>query len=388
MHFLVRLLRFRCRRAPMLSPCDVSRETFVVSRAAPPRFLIPAYTGLGNFIMMTPLFRVLRETWPQAEIHLVAGNPWGAEFVLEGSGWVDQTWILPEDASWGHKLIFFWRLRREKIGVAFIPFDASPAFYWLGTLLAGIPVRVGHTFDILKKDMSWTRAVLTHEVSLRFRTHESDLHLDLLDALLPQPCRRTDRTHVQAAATEATLEKFGLIHHSYVALQVSAANAMATPKRWPLEKFLDLAARLHGENRAIVLLGDARDRALVDDFVARTRVPLRNLVGQTTIAEVAAILKGASVLVCHDSGLMHIGNAVGVPLVALYGPTDLDYTRPRAPTSRVIRNARLSCIGCMKDFGKTEAEALRDCRREVECMRSITPEEVMEAVKEAVSGEQ
>lgn len=346
-----------------------------------PRVLVPGYAGLGNFLLMTPLFRQLREAFPGVVIHLVAGNPWGAEHVLEGTGMVDRIHVLKDDAPWWRKAAFFLRLRGARFDVAFVPFDAAPAFYRFGVLLAGIPVRVGHTLDFLRQEMGWTRRAISREVPLRPGAHESDLHLDLLDALLPAPCARTYETILHRADRSATLSRFGLAPRGYTVLQVSAANAGTTPKRWPIDSFRELARRLHAEGHRLVLMGDARDRAIVDPFAATCGVPVLNLAGETTIAEAAALLGEARILVCHDSGLMHLGNAVGAPLIALYGPTDLTFTRPRAPTSRILRKETLPCIGCMKDFSKTEEEALRDCPRAVECMRSITVEEVLAVVR-------
>ncbi|MCC7517947.1 MAG: glycosyltransferase family 9 protein [Verrucomicrobiae bacterium] len=370
--FLIRLLRTFCRPSRPLS-----------ARGLRLTVLVPGYAGLGNFIMMTPLFAAIKREFPGSRVILVAGNPWGAEHVLAGSGLVDRTVIVPENAALGRRLLAFARLRAERPDVVFLPCNASPPFVWLGALLAGAPVRVGHTLDALGRDMSWTRAVLTHEVSLRLGIHETDFGLDLLDALAGHSVSREGLApRIASAPSEATLEKFGLAPRGYLVLQVSAANAQATPKRWPIENFARLAERLHADGERLVLLGDRDDRAITNQFLAVCPAPVTDLTGRTSIPEAAALLAAAKALVCHDSGLMHIGDAVGAPLVALFGPTDLAVTGPRAPTSRVVRRETLPCIGCMKNFGKTEAEALRDCRRELECMRSISIEQVLAAVRE------
>ncbi len=370
---LVRVLRAFSRRAP---------------RGLPPRpvILLPGYAGLGNFLMMTPLFAALKREFPEGRILLVAGNPWGAEHVLAGTKLVDRTIVVSDAASTARQLRTFLRLRRERPDVVFLPGNASPPFVWLGALLTGAPIRVGHTFDALGRDMRWTRCVLTHEAPLRLGVHESDLGLDLLDALLKRPAPRDPKTVIHQAPRDGTLAKFGLAERGYLVLQVSAANAQITPKRWPLENFARLVEALHAEGERIVLLGDRHDRAITNQFLAACPVEATDLTGRTTIPEAAAILAGARALVCHDSGLMHIGDAVGVPLVALFGPTDLAVTGPRAATSRVLRNDALPCIGCMKDYGKTEAEALRDCRRDLECMRTIPVEQVLALLREIRRG--
>ena len=74
-------------------------------------------------------------------------------------------------------------------------------------------------------------------------------------------------------------------------------------------------------------------------------------------------------------------------MIALYGPTDDVFTAPKAPTSRMIR-VPLPCAPCMKNFAKTEAEALRDCMIGVQCMRDISAGQVYRAVREILSGTQ
>lgn len=343
-------------------------------------FLIPAYTGLGNFIMMSPMVLALRRLRPAAKIFILAGNSYGTERVFRpGDGIVDEVLWLPQGASLLEKTRFFLTLRRRRIGTAFIPFDASPSFYWWGVLLAGIPRRVGHSQDARAIDMGWTRSVLTDDVPLRLDTHESDLHFDLLERIAG-PVKRDYATHMTALGAEVTA-KFGLRARSYIAIQLAAANATPTPKLWSREHFAALIRRLLADGETILLPGDTNERPLIDAFLSAHAISsprIVNVAGRTTVEEVSTLLKFARLVVCHDSGLMHIANAHRTPLVALYGPTDFFFTSPKAPTSRVIRHD-LACAPCMKNFAKTEPEAIRDCLIAFQCMTGITVEEVYAA---------
>ena len=364
-HFITDLLRLFCRKA-----------------AGGESFLIPAYAGLGNFLMMTPMVRTLRALYPQARIVILAGNHFGTECVFRaGDGLADEVLWLGLDVPAWRKALFFLRLRRARIATAFIPFDASPPFVWWGVLLAGIPRRIGHTFDVLGQDMSWTRDVLTDEVPLRLDSHESDLHFDLLERL-HGPFARTYETHI-APVGEAALGRFGLRARGYVAVQVSAANAGLTPKRWGEKNFAELIRKLTADGETVVLPGDRFEQPVIAEFLARHGLAAVNIAGQTSIDEVSAVLKYAKLIVCNDSGQMHIGNAHGTPLVALYGPTDDVFTAPKAPSSKIIR-VPLPCAPCMKNFAKTEAEALRDCPIDIRCMREISVEEVWRACREVL----
>ncbi len=347
-------------------------------------FLIPAYAGMGNFIMMTPMVLELRRLFPQARICVLAGNSFGADQVFRpGDGVVDEVWWLPDKGSFWSKVAFFLRLRGQKLGTAFVNWDASPGFYRWGVVLAGIPRRIGHTEEVLGHPMGWTRDILTDSVPLRLGTHESDLHFDLLEVLQPG-LRRTYKTHV-SVSDPGVLEKFGLTPKAYMVVQLSAANAMGSPKVWPAGSFAELIRRLEAKGEKVVLPGDEAERGDVENFVAKHRLGAIPLAGKTTISEVARLIKEARLLVCHDSGLMHIGNAVGTPLVALYGPTDWIFTEPKASTSRIVR-LELPCQPCMKDFARTEAEAKRDCPIDIQCMKNLSVEQVFAACEEVMKG--
>ena len=347
-------------------------------------FLVSAYGGLGNFIMMTPMVIKLRQLHPSAAIYILAGNPFGTEHVFRcGDGIVDDVFFLSTSASTIEKTLFFLKLRARRIQTAFIPFDAAPPHYWWGILLAGIPRRIGHTVDVLNLDTGWTREVLTEEVPLRLNAHETDLHHDLLEKL-DGPFERGYGTHISSMEADV-LVRFGLRKLGYITIQISAANAGVTPKRWTEEGFAELIRRFNSEGETPVLPGDRNEKPVIDAFLKRHKLSAANLAGMTSIDEVSTILKFARLAICNDSGQMHIANAHGTPLIALYGPTDDVFTAPKAPTSRVIR-APLPCAPCMKNFAKTEAEALRDCPINVQCMRDISVEQVHRAAREILAG--
>ena len=329
--------------------------------------------------MMTPMICTLRRLYPGAHVAILAGNRFGTECVFRaGDGVVDEVFWLDEKLPTWRKALFFLRLRHERITTALIPFDASPAFFWWGMLLAGIPRRVGHSVDVLKMDMGWTREVLTDDVPLRLNAHESDVHFDLLERF-HGPLARSYETHISPVGS-GVLERFGLKERGYLVIQISAANAGITPKRWREESFAGLIRRLIADGETVVLPGDRNEKTVIGEFLARYSIDAMNIAGQTSVDEVSAVIKYARLVICHDSGQMHIGNAHGTPLIALYGPTDDVFTAPKAPTSRMLR-ASLPCAPCMKNFAKTEVEAARDCTINVQCMKDISVEEVHRAAK-------
>ncbi|MEO8204787.1 MAG: glycosyltransferase family 9 protein [Chthoniobacterales bacterium] len=346
-------------------------------------FLIPAYTGLGNFILMSPMVCKLRHIYPQAAIYILAGNHFGTQSVFQsGDGVATEILWLDANASLWKRVYFFTKMRKLRISTAFVPFDASPSFFRWGILLAGIPRRIGHTLDVLGTEMGWTRDALTDPVALRLNTHESDLHFDLLERLEPN-FKRTYDTHISCAKDD-TLNKFALNNLDYVVIQLAAANAQRTPKIWALEKFAELIPLLLKQNFTVILPGDVNEAPLITKFSEQFDQRVINLAGKTNILEISRIIKSARLLICHDSGLMHIGNAHHTPLLALYGPTDWVFTAPKASTSHILRES-LPCQPCMKNFAKTEQQALFDCPIDILCMRNISVKEAYETCLEILN---
>jgi len=165
-------------------------------------------------------------------------------------------------------------------------------------------------------------------------------------------------------------------------VQLSAANArIKTPKLWDRERFAEVISRLAADGETIVLPGDDNEKPLVDEFVREHGLKhVVNIAGMTTVREISTVIKHAKFLLVHDSGLMHIGNAHRTPLLALYGPTDWNFTEPKAATSHILRK-NLPCQPCMAKMAKDEIQAMNDCPIQVQCMRDITVDEVYEACR-------
>jgi hypothetical protein len=378
-------------------------RTLRIRRPRPETYLMPAYAGLGNFIMATPMILELKRRRPAAEIYLLTWPWYGTDQIFDApirqsggckeseksggnSSPVAGIFLLDPQASPWRKALFFLCLRRWKFCAAFIPFDACPAFVWWGFPLAGIRSIAAHSIEGHGSGGGWIQKVPDITCEVELGSHESDIHLDLLDSYCRSegtrvPEARNYQTFMSAAGS-GVLQKFGLKPGEYIVVQISAANArIKTPKLWAKENWAQLIRRLENDGETIVLPGDENEAPLVDEFVERHELKNAvNIAGRTSVREVSAVIQHAKLLVVHDSGLMHIGNAHGTALVALYGPTDWNFTMPKAPTSRILRKS-LPCQPCMARMAKTEQEALRDCQLDVQCMKDLSIEEVYQACR-------
>jgi heptosyltransferase-2 len=158
--------------------------------------------------------------------------------------------------------------------------------------------------------------------------------------------------------------------------------AYGTAKRWLPEHFARVAAALSVDPGAhCVLVGSDADNAsavmVVDRLPASAKERVSNLCGRTTLAALAGVLDHAVACVSNDSGAMHLAAAVGVPLAAIFGPTN---ERETAPLARAGVDTRLlinpvPCRPCM----------LRECPIDHPCMRDLDPERVLSLVRTMIA---
>lgn len=339
------------------------------------KVLISGYTGLGNFLLVTPIIKKIEELYPGCKIDIITGTSYGVESLVKD---LYRTLLLEEKNSLLKKLIFFLKLRKKK-------YDAiigAPVFLRVGSLIAGIPIRVGHVTENLSGGY-----FLSVKVPLKLRKirSEIDVNYDLLETLYGKALERNYETYVANDYRDEVLKLNNLVRNKYICIQIAAANGQPTPKVWLESNFRDLIKKLlkHFRNIKIVALGDKGDSIIVNRVCGQiAQENLVNLSGKVPLAETINLIYYSRLLVCHDSGLMHIGNALKKEVIAIYGPSDPDYYALRLPTFHVIRK-KMKCSPCSGHFlgYPSEEDALKNCPYPVRaCMKNITVDEVFHEI--------
>jgi 3-deoxy-D-manno-octulosonic-acid transferase/heptosyltransferase-1 len=157
---------------------------------------------------------------------------------------------------------------------------------------------------------------------------------------------------------------------------IIAINPMARwkAKLWGPDRFAALADRLWDDlSCQIVFTGSRHDRAIIGYISGMMKSKPINLAGRTTLKELAYLYTRCRALVTTDTGPMHIAAAMGCRVVALFGPTDFRRTGPYGQGHKVIR-MDVECSPCFK----------KKCDH-MTCMKLITVEECLEAVKDIVT---
>ena len=159
-------------------------------------------------------------------------------------------------------------------------------------------------------------------------------------------------------------------------LVIICPGARSHIKRWTTDGLARVAERLVAELQAdVVLSGEPDEATVIEEVATRMRHRAHSAVGLTTIRQLGVLMRRAQLVITNDSASLHLASAVGVPTVALFGPTDPEKYGPTSPSSRTIRRT-LFCSPCEQSL----------CRFSHECMRFISADEVYEAARQLLAG--
>ena len=139
-------------------------------------------------------------------------------------------------------------------------------------------------------------------------------------------------------------------------------------KRWHPERFAVIGDwAVERWNAVVILMGSKREMDICKEVSQAMKYQPVNFCGRTSLGEAMGLLQKCRFFVTNDSGLMHIGAALGVPMVAVFGSTNPEATGPRSKNARIVRHPQ-DCSPCLKP----------ECPTDFRCMRSIEPEAVWE----------
>ena len=332
------------------------------------RLAIRAPNWLGDAVMALPAMAAIRSGLPDARI-TIAAVPSVAPLFLE------QTNAAPDD------VLAIADVRSERGQLASGGFEAivllpnSFRTAWAARR-AGIPARWGYATD-------FRGPLLTTAVAKpRERVHQAAWYLELVRRLGFATGESVPRVAPRAATVERARALLagpeGPAPHAHAPIVgIAPGAAYGHAKRWPPPRVAELAVRLSRERGAsVVLVGAAGDREAGREIesLVPADVRLLNLIGRTDLRQLVGVLAACHAFVSNDSGAMHLAGAVGLPVTAIFGPTDERVTSPVGGHDVLVHP--VFCRPCM----------LRDCPIDHRCMRGITVDRVFSSVAARLKG--
>lgn len=329
--------------------------------------LIVKLSAIGDVIHALPVPTALKQCFPDARITWIVEKP--AYDLLVGHPHIDEIMIF--DKPKFKKITslikaappFIKELKSRKFDLTI---DLQGLFKSAAiAFLSGANSRLVYENSRELSNLLSSRICGQHQYG-----HVVERYLDVVRAIgcqVEKPQFVINISPKEQQLADSIAVKAGLqVKNQYVIL---APGANWPNKCWPLAHFAKLADYLYEKEIIPVVIGGANDRRLYSDIAAKCAVPPIDLTGKTSLKQLAYIIQNALSFIGGDTGPMHLAAALGTPVVALYGPTDIIRNGPYGEVHTALTVSR-ECTGCWK----------RKCPLDYDCLEPISPESVYEFI--------
>jgi lipopolysaccharide heptosyltransferase I len=328
------------------------------------KILIVKPSSFGDIVHSLPFLNAVKERFPGAEIHWVIAK--GLEDLLTGHPMVNKIWVIHKD-MWkklSHIRSSFQEIRVLLRGIKKEKYDIVVDLQ--GLLRSGIITRAtGSRIRIgFKEAREGSRFFYTYKVAGGKNIHAVNRYLkiaaflgcDTTEVCFPFPLSFNSEFRTPNSELDGDYA-------------VIAPGARWKTKRWPSVKFGELASLLPLKT---VVIGGKGEKGIADEVVKHSKGKSISLAGKTDIKGLIEVIRGACFMISNDSGPMHIAAALGIPVFAIFGPTDPNRTGPYGKGHTIIRSD-ISCSPCFK----------KKCD-DMGCMKDLSVEKVFGIIKKGL----
>jgi lipopolysaccharide heptosyltransferase I len=303
----------------------------------PRKILVIKPSALGDVVHSLPFLSAIRKRYGDAEIHWLIARSF--EDLLRSHPMISRLWVIDKDrwkrlsnvsATVRSLRVLMRQLRAERYDLVV---DLQGLFR--SGLLCGAtrsPVRVG-----FREGREASPLFYSHRIRGGRDCHAIERYMKVARSLGAD----ADRIEYPFGWDLSPSHHPANLPYDYV---VMAPAAGGEAKRWPAERFGQLASRLPWPS---VVISGRSDAHLVEQVVAASSGRALSLAGKTSLREAAAVIRRARAFISNDTGPMHIAAALGVPVFAVFGPTSAARTGPYGPEHTII-TARLACSPCYR----------------------------------------
>jgi lipopolysaccharide heptosyltransferase II len=363
-----------------------SVESPVPLRVIPRRILAVKVHGMGDAVMVRSLLENLRRRRPELEIGVMA-SPVTREVMSLNSGFKVHNYDQ-KDLGVIAMARTMTELRRSRYD-AVINFEQGSLAGTAFLAASGIPVRIG----FLPLNGNAKAAFLTQAV----RFQESDSMwtslirlVRVLDSGFP-PNPSVVPLPLSEEAKQSTrrwLRKNGWTRERRLIVFHIGSGKGQPFRRWPVTKFVELAEhyRANSPDMALVLTGTPYEKQLLDEFLTSYAGNAIDASELGTIERTAAVLTEADLLVSNDTGVMHLGAAMGTPTVGIFGPDTPERYAPVGVRATSVCAKGVPCSPCSNIY---RLQVPSDCRspERIRCLLNVTVEDVVVATRRVVASD-
>lgn len=299
---------------------------------------------LGDLLCSVPALRALRHAYPQSRITLV-GLPWAKSFVQRFAHIIDEFLLFP-----GYPGLPEIAPDIENIGYFFIQaqqnkFDLVIQMHGAGSYVNSICVLLGAKYNAGFYIEGEYCPDPKFFIPFPETSNEVVRYIQLVESL-GVPSRGT---HLEFPLFKSDFDKLQLIQGAdllkdeYICIH---PGARLLSRRWLPERFAQVSDELAGAGFKIVLTGGKEEETLVASVSSMMKAPHVNLAGKTDLGTLGALLKGARLLVCNDTGVSLMAAALKVPSVVILTGSDLESSKPANEELHKFVYSPVNCRPC------------------------------------------
>jgi len=337
------------------------------------KILVIQTAFIGDVILVTPLFRAIRQELMGSQTYLIVIPE--TKSIVENNPFVKQLWIY--DKKGKQKGIGGFRrlikqIKEEKFDIALLPHRSYRTA--LLTRFANIPIRIGFN----RSPANW---LYSHVVEYQSSQHEIFRNLSLLE---PFGASSKEIIPPEIFARENDISAVDEILNTYNVpyeknLITIAPGSIWPTKRWPESHFSELIDLFFKDQNNICLIGSEKDKKNGEQICENASGKVYNFIGKLSLTESTELLRRSNLLICNDSAPTHMGSAVNVPTISIFGSTVPEFGFGPVAEKNKILQKDLSCRPCT-DHGRIKCPI-----KTMECLKSITPQKVYNAAKELIN---
>lgn len=333
----------------------------------PKNIIVRMPNWIGDLVMATPVLTDLRRAYPDARITAMARSPLCD--LLQEDPEIDELFCFSKASGFSRrneKRNIIEKLRKGKydLGILLTHSFSSAWWFWQGK----VENRLGY-------ECNGRRLLLTQCIPLPESIQKQHLVVTYKNLLAPLgiPVSNTPPrlflAEKEVEQARALLRQHGVLPGQLV-VGINPGATYGSAKCWLPERFRSVTQQLlQDKDVVVVFFGDQATAPIVKEISQGFSSRVINLAGVTSLRELASVISLCDVLLTNDSGPMHIADALGTPIVALFGSTSEVITGPYRSTGKVIHK-HVECSPCYN----------RTCPIDFRCMKRIEADEVFNEI--------
>lgn len=355
------------------------------------KILILALSGIGDALMFTPALRLLKQEIPQSEIDVMVMFG-GAKEIFKNNPVINKVINFNFLKEGVIKSLRFVLSLRGKYDVTINVYPSNRKEYNLISFLIGAKKRVAARYLRMNaENLGWLNNLTVEENDL---IHNVQTNIRIIEKLIGKEINVKSDNELKLqiffsdddlAFAQNYLNEKNITGNDFI---IGFHPGCATLKnhikrRWEPEKFSILATKLIEKYSAKILIFGGPEESELKKEV-RQNITSENVVvvDTETLLQSSAVMKRCNLFITNDSALMHIAAALQLPVVAIIGPTNINYIHPWN-TKYKIASLNLECSPCFFYSPKPLT-----CKRDdikFKCIKELSVENVFDRVTEMIS---